>query len=96
MKKYHHIIINYLTWLFKDEYRIVEYNNPLTDEVGYFIEYRWFYWWKTHTIKSEVYQHQFGCDKDGRFMELDNAIHIFKYLRGNLKVTKKIRADIQV
>jgi|ERR1700751_2699660 len=96
LKKYWLILYNYFVWLFKTEYRIVEISNPLTDEIGFFIEYRKYHWWKTHKIKSEVFQHQFGCDKDGRFIELNNAIHIFRYLRGNLKVTKKIRADIQV
>lgn len=81
---------NYIKWLFKREYRIVQTRNELTDEQYYFIEKRVLYWWVIEKIKSPVYQHQFGCDSDGMFRSIDSAKYIKRFLEGDLKLVKKV------
>ena len=79
----------------KTVYRVAQFHNQLTNEIYFFIEKRgWgtLFMWRTEIIKTELYQQKFGCDKDGMFNKIDNVEHILKFLRGELKLVKTIKA----
>lgn len=78
----------------KVKYQVVQYTNPLTSEIYFYIEQKYFFRWKEWKIESEVYQQMFGCDRDGMFNKLDNVIKVLKFLKGVTKVEKKVVTNI--
>lgn len=77
----------------KQEYRMVEYINQLTDERYWFIEGRKGSAsdWEIEKIsENPVYQQSLGCDKDGMFGDANKCRHVLKFLRGELKVIKRV------
>lgn len=79
---------------FKREYRLVQYHNPLTNEIYFYIEERLLFWWRTVRVKNEVYQKYYGCDRDGMFNTKENAVKVLKFLKGITKLEKKVVTNI--
>lgn len=88
-------MVNKIKYWFKKEYRLVQYRNPLTEEIYFYIEVKGLFLWREWKIENPVYQEKFGCDKDGMFGLQKSAVAVLKFLNGVSKVERKVIEKIE-